>query len=643
MDTYTEKQLNEVKEGDAHGVVWDFWTRANSVMGNTYPELKNRTLSDCIAQWQKRFNGYSPSNQNLMFLNFTRNMVIAYLSKVATTRPEIQITALNKSGVPNKLLAEVIKDVNQATLVKENGDRKFFAIALSTVVKGTAITYEGYKRNCIIDEEVQDFDSETGEVVTKKQERVLFDDVYQEEVPVEDLMILDPYQPDIQLQPALLWRKLFSLEDFQEEFGQYENAKNVLPGIVFGAGNTEFYGNNQNSGLQRQYQIEVIRFYHRLMNRHVIIAGGQVIYDGVMPFKHRKYPFAKSIHEPVTSMFFWGVSLPDKVSAEQDSLNGMINMMDEKTLYSLKPFIMSSDDDLSDQEEIEIGRIMKVSDVNQYVIKEMPGVNAGESNYFSQLQAIMKETAGIYGGATAFTKNGGKLDIRQVMLQQQEANAQMTFSSTNLEDYEADRTNLRIKNIMQFYALPRIEQYGGRNGKQYKRLVYKNVTLNTEIDGEKGIKSVYFQNKPTEEEINQTLDKMERAETTAEQNGDKVKTFMIDVSHFDNHTLEIVATRNSSWMKNQALDQQMRAEYAQQLIGFATQAQQMGQPVNIDMQKLINYVQEAYDIPMGEFEQETPERQPQGIVPEVTRQPTQPQIPEGVPMPPPTVLTSPQG
>lgn len=616
MDSYLESQLKLVKNADALSLVWDYWTRGNTVMSNTYVEFKNRSLSDCITSWQTRYNGFSPTNEDLIFLNFTRNMVIGYLSNVAINRPEIKITSINKDGVINKALAEVMHDVNKATLINENGDRKFFNVAFASTVKGTGISYEGYKRCVLKDKEVIDFDPTTGDYKTEKQERVTFDDVYQEEVPVENLIIMDPYEPDIQKQPALIWRKLMDVEDFQEEFGHYDEIDQVQVGVQFGNAQTQFYGNNTNNIQLQQYQVEVLRFYHRVMNRHIIIAGGVPIYDGPLPFRHRLYPFSKVIFEPATTIFFWGIGMPDKVQGEQDSLNSNINMMDEKTLYSLKPFILSSDDDLSDQEEVQIGQIKKVTNIEKYKIHQMPGVNAGESNYFNQIQQIMKETAGVYGGASAFTKNGGKLDTRQVMLQQQEANARMSFSSSFLEDYEAERTKQRLFNIMQFYPVPRIEKYGGVNGKTFTRLIYKNVQVPAEINGQPGTKSIYFQNAPTPEEREMTYRKMERAEDVAAMTGDSVRAQMVDAAVFNDYSFDVKCTRNSSWMKNQALEQQVRLEYAQYILNFVMQASSLGTPLNVDLNKVLEYVNESFDVPFADFQseaQQVPGQGPPGL------------------------------
>lgn len=599
--SFINRRLDMIETDSPESLLWDFWVRGTSVMQNTYTELKNKTLSDCLNLWQTRFNGYSINNPDLMFINYSRDMVINYIGTIANNPPKVKIKSKNKvKNTPNKILGDILTDVNEATNQRDDVKGMFRDFALSVAVKGTGIMYEGYKRLEVEDEEIEDFDPSTGNFTTAKRSRIIFDDVYQEEIPVEDLLIMNPYVNSIHDQPAIIWRKMFDIESFVEEFGEYEGADEVLPGVTYGAGQSLYYGNNTNNIHMSTYQVEVLRFYHRLKNRHIICAGGKIIYDGPMPFKHRKYPFEKAIHKPSTTNFFWGMSLIEEVRGQQDTLNSVINMMDEKTQYSLKPFILTSDDDMSDQEEFNIGDIKKVSDVAKWVVKEMPGVNQAESNYFSQVQTLLKELAGVYGGADSFTKNGGKLDIRQIMLQEQQANKVITFSSTYLEEYEARRTKLRLYNILQFYSVPRVEKYSGIDGKIYKKLVYKNAQLNPKKEGDP-IKSVYFQNAPTEEEKNQTFDAMEQAEDLSESQGIPLKTSLVDASMFDDHDFDIEVEKSSSWLRNDAMEQQKRLEYGQYIINAMQQAMALGQQLNIDINKVTEYIQESFDIPFYQF------------------------------------------
>ena len=163
-----------VENKDALSLVWDFWTRGNLIMQNAYPELKNRNLTTCLRLWQTRYNGYSTQNPDLMFLNFTRNVCVSYIAKVAASGPKTHIASTNKvSNSPNKVLAEILSCVNKVSLIKEGADAKYRENVTSQTVKGTVIVYEGYKLSMIEDEEVLKFNALTGKYKTQKTKRVL--------------------------------------------------------------------------------------------------------------------------------------------------------------------------------------------------------------------------------------------------------------------------------------------------------------------------------------------------------------------------------------------------------------------------------------------------------------------------------------
>ena len=115
---------------------------------------------------------------------------------------------------------------------------------------------------------------------------------------------------------------------------------------------------------------------------------------------------------------------------------------------------------------------------------------------------------------------------------------------------------------------------------------------------------------------------MPTTEMLAEDQGINVRTKMVDASKFDDHTFDIKVQRNSSWMKNQAMEQQMRLEYAQYILNLVQQAMSVGQDMGIDLKKVFTYVNESFDVPTADFMMEQlqqPQAQPQ--VPQLPMQP----------------------
>ena len=610
-----------------------------TIISKNYNQFNNRNLYDCIDDWSKRWNGYIPVSSVLteersnMFLNFTRNLVISYLSKVALQRPKIKIIAVDKKhNVQNNRFAELITDLNEYSNNEENADARFLESALECCIKGTVIKYEGYMKQEQEMDIPDEYDASTGEMTTRKANRVIFDDCYQEIVATEDFYIANVYQSDIQKQPWVIWKKITTFEEAKTEFGHYEKFKFVKGGTyTIVSEPTTFYRNNMTTELKKG-QVEVVRWYSRSKNRHVILVNGVPVYDGIIPFKDGKYPFAKGIHEPYGNDFFWGMGMPQKIMGDQDLINTLWNMMVDKTYGSLQAFGLSSDlDDLVDDTTLEPNKIRKVGDIRNWSFQTLPGVNAGEQSMLQSAIGFIKENSSIEGGGAAASRQGGKVSMRQAMMKQQEAMSKLGFSANYLEDFERDRTELRIAHLLQFYSIPKMEAVSGSKGKDIEKMMYRTIVLpnsklqdgrtgnrviklvdNTEISDENKRKKLSDElshieqmGEDGQEEIDQStkLPKMGPA-------GVPTEAVAMSIDAFDNFNLKIQVVKNSSYERNQMLDRAERLEYANWRLQLANVA-----PPNVD--ELIRWVDESYDIDSDRFKAP---QQPTQLNPEAAQQ-----------------------
>jgi hypothetical protein len=602
------------------------------VINRSYNYFNNNSLYDVIDDWTMRWNGYTEplgvldETSSNIFLNFTRNLIISYLSKVAMGNVDPKIIAVNKkTNILNKKFADLLKDLNQYSLNEENGPARFLEAALECTIKGTSIVYEGYVKNNQKIKTPISFDAETGKFEFKEEDRTIFENCYQEIVALEDFYIANPYQPDIQKQPFVLWKRITTYDEAFAEYNHYKNWKFVKPGAYsILAEPTTFYRDRLQTELT-QSQVEIIKYYNRRKNIHRVIVNGVILYDGPIPFKHGKYPFAKYIFEPFANDFFWGAGAPFKFMGEQDLQNNLINMLTDKTYGSLQPYGLSSDlDDLIEDDTLAPNKIRKVGDVNKWKFDTLPGVSAGEQQMFQTVMGLIKDNSGLSSGADQFSPTGGKVSVRQVLLKQQEMLQKIGFPINFLEDGELNRTELRVKNIMQFYSVPKIEKITGKDGKEIKELVYRQATLHetTLSDGTIGTKVIKMvgEDAATDENKRQQLaDELSITEEMGDLQGTPTEALAIPVSMFENFDTKIQIVKNSSYTRNQTLDQAARQEYANWRLSLAPVA-----PLNAP--KLIKWVDEAYDIDPEEFGAEPNENVPQQnqLQPSNQPQPTPP-------------------
>ncbi len=599
-------------------------TDARIIIFRSYNQFNNRSLFDAIDDWTTRWNGYIPPTSPVsgnptsnIFLNFTRNIIIGYLARVAMTLPEPKIIAVNKkNGILNKHLAEVMRDLNDYSLNQENGPARLLEIALETTVKGTGIVYEGYMKTEQKFKNVKSFDAVTGEVEYEEEERTLYDDCFQTVIPLEDFYIGNPYEPDVQKQPYVIWKKITTYEEAFGEFSHYKNWEFVRPGAyALTQEPTTFYRNKLYTELSSS-QVEILRYYNRKDNLHIVTINGIVMYEGPIPFKNGKYPFAKYIFEPYEIPFFWGAGAPQKIMGEQDVQNTLINMMLDKTYGSLLPYGMSSDlDDLIEDDTLAPNKIRKVTDITKWKFDVLPGVSAGEQQMFQTIMQQANQNSGMSSPGNTYSPKGGKLTAKQLLLQQQDTMQKLTFSMNFLEDGERDRTELRLDHIIQFYSIPRMEQVTGKKGAEIEALIYRDIKLNdTELrNGKTGTRIIKLidGDMVKDENVRQNVaDDLSVLEEMGELSGTPTEALAVPISMFQDYNYQIQIVKNSSYERNQALDQAVRQDYAQWRLSLA-------QLVPLNTKALIEWVNEAYEIPAETFEmgdQQSMQQQQQAMV-----------------------------
>ncbi len=599
-------------EVDAIREVLSTFEKGYSVQAKGYNYFGGSNLFEVIDDWTKRWNGYIPplnpllnAVQSNIFVNFTRNAIISYLAQVAMSPVKAHIVAVNKkTGMVDQKFADVLEDLRTYSDRAENGEQKFLQSAMECCVKGTVIVYEGYMKSEQKMKSPLQYDQTTGKITYKEEKRTIFDNCFRRVVPLEDFFILNPFEPDVQKQPKIIWRQLTSYSEAKEEFSQYKNWKHVRPGAATVATAIQtFYRDQLATELQKD-QVEIMRYYCRYENRHIVMINNVIFFDGPIPFKDGKYPFAKGINEPFGNDFFWGNGHPNKYMGEQDLINTFINAMADKTLNSILTTGITSDlDDIIEDDVIEAGKWRKVGDIDKWKYLQAPDVSTGEMNMFQNIIALARESGNTDAGNTT-TPRGGKMQTRQILLKQQAVMQKLAFNMNFLEDLERDRTELRIAHILQFYSIPKIEKITGKKGKEIEQLVYRDIQLNdTKLsDGRKGNKIIKIvgDSLKNPDDRAKMADDLSRMEVTGELKGTPTEALALPVDMFYDFNNSVQVVKNSSYERNQAIDQAARMEFANWRFGMAQMV-----PIK-NPQGLIEYVEESFDIDTDQFETAAP-------------------------------------
>lgn len=298
----------------------------------------NLYLRDGMEDWQSGFND-----------GFTRAKVLAMVGKIVE---QIPIASAIPRGEEDVLRAQIITDLYQYTEEIDDYENFMSMFVLELLVKGTAIGYEDieYKKRKI--REVKGH----GDNMRVTEKEIKTTKLYAELVPIEEYYPASVGIMDVKNQPYSFWRKLMDFTDFQSRYGHYKKAAIVeaKKSAQREGGAIPYYFDFMSSDVA-EGQVEFIRFYDQMNDQYVMIANGIWINPlgtneevQPMPWTHKEQPFFSAINEPY-GVFFYGKSLPNKLSSMQDVLNVLQNMMMDQSFLSIfTPIITAGFDDFED-------------------------------------------------------------------------------------------------------------------------------------------------------------------------------------------------------------------------------------------------------------------------------------------------------
>ena len=595
------------KDQEALTSVYDCYQRMVRLRARSFNYFGGRDLVNFIDDSEKRFNGYVPPRDDLqmdwqarVFLNFTQQQVVSYLAKTSLNRPKPKITATSRNSFVDVRKADVLEKGYAYVQNRQNGNLKFFWASMEAVVKGTAITYIGYKKTKRTVREIDKYDPVTGKVESHEREIIDYDDVWQETVPLTDFFVENIFQPEMQLQPSVCWRAIMHKSEAAIELKKFKNWDKVMAGTFPAALERHpFFRDSFHLTLETE-QVEVLRFYQKSTDRHVIIANGVLLYDGPFPFKHKEYPFSKAIYEPFGMQFFYGNSLPNKIATQQDVLNTLWNMgLDQMYLSIFKPILTDDPDEVEDTVLVP-GLIRKVGDINKYkVMNELTGPDASYFNMLQLAQKFIQEGSGtIAGGAQAQSMRGGSVTARQALMVEERARELLGLNSWLFEQYERDSCILTVKTFLQFITQSeKLSLIAGDDSTDtFNKAFHKILRVDDSklSDGTYGTTVIKIAKSekglPTPMELN-------IEEETAKLQGQNLEIMIVTADYIRNVQLDVTIEPQSAFQQSKSVSQALALERYQLLV----------QNPAVDQTENLRDLLESYDIDPEKYIQQQPQ------------------------------------
>ena len=558
------------KEKEVIGVVFQLFRTSSENRNRTFDYFDNRTLTDVIdasvirfitnkdertdiEDWQARVND-----------PFTRNKTMAILGRVADNLPRILIQSFGEEDV---LRASILTSLYDYTDTQDDNEELMFNALLEALVKGTVVGYEGYEEYERDVRDVVKYDS--ADELTTKDGKVKVRRLFGAIVSLEDFYPSSVGIRKIKDMPYCFWRTEMTHEEFVDNFGHYDKASVVNPFFSIDSTDSEgarpFYLDYITDDIG-DGNVEVIRYYNALKDEFVIIGNGVWLNpvsqeEDIMPlpFNHKRLPFWSAIYEPLGADFFYGKSLPDKLSSSQDVLNVLHNMMLDQSFLSIFPPILTSGIDDIEDDYLRPGRRIPVLDPNNYKELQISTPDNFHQFILNYTKRVLEETS-IDAVSQGVAGVGDRVTAREINQAAEGVASVLGLFVQFVKWGIKDKARLRANNILQFYKKPIIEGVLGEGGTEDFNRAFNTFTVDgVELTGgRRGVRIIeVFQNR---ENLPTKVEQQTSAKILEKESGKRIEKiaitpeFLREGFHFD---IELTTSTD----KKQAINKALFIEY----------------------------------------------------------------------------------
>lgn len=351
-------------------------------------------------------------------------------------------------------------------------------------------------------------------------------------VPCDELFIENFYEPDIQKQGWLIWRRVIGYDLAQVKYGHYANFQYVSPGvqILYNDANQSFYQVYDTN--MRPYDCEEVIYWNKRLDVKVAVVNRVLMdsWDNPNPRNDKLYPFDVFGYELINNRCFYYKSLVNKLGPEADIINTLYPMITDGTYLNVIPPMVAISDNIVDTSVVVPGLITTFQSPNSSLNPLNTGNNLQAGmNMLTEVQEKIGETAGDTSIDQTLLNN---TDPTAYAVSRVEARAATVLGlfvkmvAKHVKDYGT----LRIGDITQYLTLPQIELILDN-----APLVYKTFLLRNKKDtGKKRGKKIEFDSSiPMEPEDHATRLKRSFAiKTEEEQKG--MSIFKVNPEFFRN-------------------------------------------------------------------------------------------------------------
>lgn len=277
-------------------------------------------------------------------------------------------------------------------------------------------------------------------------------------VPVNQFYIENVYEPDIQKQGFVIWRKVYSFSEAQAKYnGVYDNFKYVQPGVqtIYDDANKSFYYVHDEN--MRSEDIEEVVYWNKNLDVKIIMVNGVMLTDTKNPNPRRDklYPFDKFGYEPINNRFFYYKSLAFKLQHDADIVNTLYQMVIDGTYLSIFKPMVNVGGEIIASDVIVPGAVTTLTDPNA----DLRAINVG-SDLKSGLETLSVVERSINESSQEPLQQGGESGGTQTAYEisrmENNANTILGLFLQMISKHVRDFGKLRLGDIVQYLTLPEV-------------------------------------------------------------------------------------------------------------------------------------------------------------------------------------------
>jgi hypothetical protein len=443
--------------------------------------LVNRDQYDQMA-----FNTYQPNNGEAWEGNpqaawrsrairpIVRNKCISIAAHATARLIFPKIFAYNNQSDEQKDAANLMED-----LMEWSGDISNYPhVALMRVITALSSPASiGYTEYGEVMKTVKTEKGSDGKWIEKKVRDEAYPCFMDSVVPVNQLYIENMYEPDIQKQGWLIWRKVYSFSEAQAKYnGVYDNFKYVRPGVqtIYDDANRSFYYVYDPN--MRAYDVEEIIYWNKNLDLKIIMVNRVMLTDwnNPNPRQDKLYPFDKFGYEPINNRFFYYKSLAFKLQHDADIVNTLYQMIIDGTYLAIFKPMVNVGGEIIASDVIVPGAVTTLSspDADLRAINVGSDLRSGmetlatvEKSINESSQEPLQQGAATSGQQTAF-------EISRI---EQNANTVLGLFLQMIAKHVKDFGKLRVGDIVQYLTLPEVSKISGDSELTYRTFFLKGL------------------------------------------------------------------------------------------------------------------------------------------------------------------------